>query len=138
MRVTLPDEVAAFLEERGPSTATAVALGIRARRLDVNLVLADGRFSRVPPPSGMSPHGKYFGLSQPVPAAPRGNSRAAAMLAVLRDGREHSRHEIFRRTGRFFMTNNAAHELRRQGYAVKQRRDGDTYIYWLEQQAAAA
>lgn len=61
-------------------------------------------------------------------------NRAAKMLEVLRDGRPHSRRELFECCG-FFLTNNAAAELREQGYDVRQERrrvNGDNvYFYSL-------
>ena len=55
-------------------------------------------------------------------------NRADRMLAVLRDGREHSRQDIFDRAG-FMLTNNAASELRAQGHnVIHSKRDGlDVY-----------
>lgn len=55
-------------------------------------------------------------------------NRADKLLAVLSDGREHSRHDVFEAYG-FMLTNNAAAELRARGYDVQHRRkDGvDTY-----------
>jgi hypothetical protein len=51
------------------------------------------------------------------------NGRAAKMLSVLRDGQPHTRAELHERSG-FYLTNNAASELRRevepQGYGVAQ------------------
>ena len=61
-------------------------------------------------------------------------NRADKMLSVLRDGKPHSRRDIFDRIG-FLLTNNAAAELRAQGHDVRQSReqvDGVTvYSYRL-------
>ena len=61
-------------------------------------------------------------------------NRADRMLDVLRDGQRHSRRDLFERCG-FFLTNNAASELRAQGYDVEQTRErvnGDVvYFYRL-------
>ena len=46
-------------------------------------------------------------------SAPAAVNRASRLYEVLRDGRVHSREEIFRRAG-FMLTNNAASELRDQ------------------------
>lgn len=55
-------------------------------------------------------------------------NRADKLLAVLQDGRAHSRQDVFDAYG-FCLTNNAASELRARGYDVEHRRkDGlDTY-----------
>lgn len=47
-----------------------------------------------------------------------GTNRAARMYQVLQDGRAHSRAELFEHGG-FYLTNNAAAELRAQGHAVE-------------------
>lgn len=52
------------------------------------------------------------------------------MLAVLRDGAWHTRREIQERVG-FFLTNNAASELRSRGLTVEQRRLQGNYEYRL-------
>lgn len=49
-------------------------------------------------------------------------NRADRMLEVLRDGRPHTRRDLFDRCG-FFLTNNAAAELRARGYNVVQSRE---------------
>jgi len=59
------------------------------------------------------------------------------MLTVLRDGKPHSRHEIFQRVG-FMLTNNAASELRARGLDVEETRDGDNYLYQLAAALPAA
>lgn len=133
MRKTLTVEVEDFLRWNGPSTATQIAVGIRARRDDVDEVLKSDRFKRVPAPSGCSPKAAWFNLSYLVPSRPATVvSRADRMLSVLRDGRPHSRQEIFEATGSFFLTNNAASELRRErGLQVEQRRERGLVIYQL-------
>lgn len=45
-------------------------------------------------------------------------NRAARMYEVLRDGKPHSRRELHE-AGGYYMTNNAAAELRAQGHAVE-------------------
>lgn len=132
MRETLPAEVEEFLRVHGTSTASAIALGVRARRDDVDDVLTGDAFRRVPTPVGCSPHAFYFNLSYLVPAPPTNTvNRAERMLEVLRDGRPHSRQEIFEAAGGFFLTNNAASELRKQGYEISQRRERGVYVYQL-------
>lgn len=54
-------------------------------------------------------------------------NRADKMLAVLRDGRIHTRHDIWRAVGEFFLTNNAACELRARGLDVFYDKSEDTY-----------
>lgn len=131
MRPTLVTEVEEFLRWNGPQTATQIATGVRARRDDVDDVLAGEIFRRVPPPVGCNPRATYFSLSYLVPARPaRVVNRGDKMLKVLRDGRWHSRQEIFEAEG-FFLTNNAASELRSRGYKIEQRRERGVYIYRL-------
>ena len=61
-------------------------------------------------------------------------NRADRMLEVLRDGRPHSRREIFDRAG-FMLTNNAASELRARGLDVRQWREDGVYVYKLLSEA---
>jgi len=139
MRATLDDEIHGFLTAHGPSTAPEIAIGVRARRDEVDEVLAGDGYARVPAPAGGSPRAAYFISSQPVLSSRRGKkNRAALLLEVLSDGREHSRREIFEQAGGFFLINNAASELRRAGYDVRQRvmRKG-VYVYWINQDVAA-
>lgn len=57
-------------------------------------------------------------------------NRADLLLSVLQDGREHSRADIVAKVG-FFLTNNAASELRARGVGVHHRvRDG-LHVYSL-------
>lgn len=53
-------------------------------------------------------------------------SRARKMLAAYRDGAR-TRHELWRAAGDFFLTNNAASELRREGFTVNFDRKHDSY-----------
>lgn len=61
-------------------------------------------------------------------------NRATRMLELLRDGQRHSRRDLFERCG-FFLTNNAASELRAEGHDIEQTREmvrGDVvYFYRL-------
>lgn len=57
-------------------------------------------------------------------------NRADKLFAVLRDGREHSRQDVFDAEG-FMLTNNAAAELRARGYDVRHRRRGGLDMYQL-------
>ena len=60
-------------------------------------------------------------------------NRASRMLEVLRDGQRHSRRDLFERCG-FFLTNNAASELRAQGHDIEQTREmvnGDVVYFYL-------
>lgn len=128
MRATLAAEVESFLRERGPATATAIGLGIRARRDDVDEVLAhDARFLRVPPPEGGSPRGRYFGLSELVLTAAEGitapTTDNAFLLSVLADGRWHTLTEILSRSfadrGVGLTVHSRAAELRRAGHVIE-------------------
>jgi hypothetical protein len=58
-------------------------------------------------------------------------NRADLMLEVLSDGLPHSRQDIFAKAGCFFLTNNAASELRARGHVVEQSRKGGEFIYSL-------
>lgn len=98
-------------------------MGVRARRADVAAVLRGSGFEVAPRPEGTETRATYFVVSDRVPeddAATRvlmplrrgGKSRAERMAAVLADGRWHSRREIWEAAGGFFLTNNAAAELR--------------------------
>jgi len=57
-------------------------------------------------------------------------NRADRLYSVLRDGRPHSRQEVFDRVG-FMLTNNAASELRARGVPVEHRKDGGLDVYRL-------
>jgi hypothetical protein len=132
VRASLGAEVEEFLRVHGASTVTEIRMGVRARRIDVEEALTGEAFTRVPPPPGCSPRATYFNVSYRVPASPaRQESRADRMLHVLRDGRARSRQEIFESAGGFFLTNNAASELRKRGYQISQRRERGVYVYQL-------
>lgn len=64
-------------------------------------------------------------------------NRAAKMLSVLRDGQPHSREDIQTRVG-FFLTNNAASELRDQGFEVVRWNEGRRVFYRLAGSLAPA
>lgn len=128
MRATLRQEVVEHLTAHGPLTASALAIGVRARRDDVDEVLAGGGFTRVPHPEGASPRAVYFDVSEHVPRTrTMASRRADLLLEILRDGRSHSRDEIWRLTEAFFLTNNAASELRRRGHQIVYERGTDSY-----------
>jgi hypothetical protein len=55
------------------------------------------------------------------------------MLRVLADGRPHSRQEILRAADTFFLTNNAASELRAQGYEIERTYKNGEPVYRLVQ-----
>ncbi len=142
MTRNLPAEVAAFLVAHGASTSNQIAAGIRARRAAIDEVLLSGPFVEAPTPEGANPRARHWtdavGQSQAVLASPKGQTRAAAMLAVLSDGRKHTRADIFKASGQFFLTNNAAAELRAQGYDVRKEQQGrHVIIYWLEPKRAS-
>lgn len=60
-------------------------------------------------------------------------NRAELLYTVLADGRLHSRHEIFRVCGEFFLTNNAASELRaKRGVVVVHTVKDGEHFYQLE------
>lgn len=65
-------------------------------------------------------------------------NRADAMLQVLQDGRPHSRREIFDAAGGYFLTNNAASELRARGYIIEHTRTKSVDVYRLAAAAAAS
>lgn len=60
-------------------------------------------------------------------------NRADAMLAVLRinEGSWWTRQEIFRWSDRYFLTNNAAAELRARGFNVEHAKRGQDDLYRL-------
>jgi hypothetical protein len=120
VRPSLQAEIREFLLANGPSTAPEIALGLRARRVDIDRVLSSSNgFERVSAPEGVTGRGKYWNASQLVPMRRGGKSRSAQMLDVLRDGKWHTRYDIFNATGRYFLTNNAATELRAAGYSIE-------------------
>jgi hypothetical protein len=123
----LPEEIRAFLVANGPATSPEIALAVRARRTDVDRALAEGPFTRAGRPDGTSGRGKYWNASQLVRVPRGGKSREALMLDVLRDGRWHSRRDLWDAAGKFFLTNNAAAELRRKGHNVVYDRGRDAY-----------
>ncbi len=53
-------------------------------------------------------------------------TRAQMMFEALADGPK-TRHEIWSHAGCFFLTNNAAAELRRDGHTVEYVREDDSY-----------
>lgn len=134
MRATLRQEVTAFLAAHGPATAPEIALGVRARRADVDALLAGGGFCQVDRPEGAHPYSVYFAASRRVPRVTE-RSRAGVLLSILRDGAWHSRDEILRLAGRTFLTNNAAAELRRADFDV---RYSSSRGYRLEASASSA
>jgi hypothetical protein len=134
VRATLRSEISRFLEATGASTATSIAYGVNARRADVDRVLAGPGFARVEPPDGCRTNGRYFNLSRLVPGVARRASRAAVMLEILADGQSHSRAEVVDAliaAGASLFTNNAAAELRAQGYDIVTDRSGGTVSYRL-------
>jgi hypothetical protein len=58
-------------------------------------------------------------------------NRADRLHAALADGKPHTRGDIFRAAGSFFLTNNAASELRSRGIEVVQWRPDGEYVYQL-------
>lgn len=65
-------------------------------------------------------------------------NRASLMLAALEGNHWRSRLDIFEHAGRFFLTNNAASELRALGYDVEERRFQGNYEYRLLSPTAPA
>lgn len=57
-------------------------------------------------------------------------NRADLLLSVLRDGKPHTRQDIFGRVG-YFLANNAASELRARGFDVVHSREGRLDVYRL-------
>jgi hypothetical protein len=132
----LPGEVERFLRKHGPTTSTEIALGVRARRDDVDEVLSSGRFRRAMPPGGSSPRAVYFDVSRRVLRTDGSlRLRAQRMLDVLKDGMEHSRSELL--AAGVGVTNNAASELRGAGYDVRYRRSGGESFYRLGRASVA-
>lgn len=137
MRLTLPGEIAALLAASSvPLTASQIAVSVRARRADVEEALAAGPFQEALPPLGANQRSTHWAnasvASPAVPALLKGSGRSARLLAVLRDGRWHSRDEILQLSpGPFFLVNNAASDLRRKGYTVECRSAGRQYAYRL-------
>ena len=138
----LAAEVAAYLEAHGPARSGMVAAGIRARRIHVIQTLHAGPFEKTSRPEGGDPRATYWRnatiRSRAVPRAQRRINRADRMLAVLRDGRKHSREEILALAGGpFFLTNNAASDLRKKGHNVRYAVEGGLHVYWLQREEAA-
>jgi hypothetical protein len=141
VRASLVEEVVAFLGTHGPSTAREVGLGVRARRRDVDAVLALEPFCRVARPEGAYPHREYFGVSRRVPDArrrtPRAGSQEARILEVLRDGGEHSAAELLARVG-FMHLNSRISSLRRKcGFGIERRQEGREHFYRLVSEPAS-
>lgn len=123
-------EVERFLRKHGPTTAGEIAIGVRARRGDVDEVLASGRFRRAVKPDGGSPRAAYSDVSRRVLRADGSLPlRAQKMLVVIRDGLEHRRSEIL--AAGVGNPNNAASELRGAGYVVRHRWQGGSVVYWI-------
>lgn len=57
-------------------------------------------------------------------------NRADRLYSVLRDGRKHSRQEIFDAVG-YMLTNNAASELRARGHDVRHLVERRLDVYWI-------
>ena len=134
MRPSIRAEISRYLEEHGPATSPMIRQAICARRADVDRVLAGPGFARVEAPEGCRTNGHYFNLSRLVPGAARRISRAAVMLEILSDGEPHSRAEVIDAliaAGASLFTNNAAAELRAQGYDIVTDRSGGSVSYRL-------
>lgn len=133
----LRDEVAAYLGSHGPSTVTDIALGVRARRSDVEAVLAGDGFYRCATPEGKNPRAQHFNASRHVPRAQR-RTDADYLHAILSDGREHSLDEILERSrrerGHGFTVHSRAAQLRKErGVTIDvrcERPDGRTVSYY--------
>ena len=65
-----------------------------------------------------------------VGAGPAVN-RADLLLSCLRDGTPWTRYDIYEHVGEFFLTNNAAAELRERGFDVQHMRQGRLDVYQL-------
>ena len=59
-------------------------------------------------------------------------SQCDRILDVLADGREHNHHEFYG----WCVLHSRVAELRKRGYRIEQRRDGDLYLYRLIPDAA--
>lgn len=62
-------------------------------------------------------------------------NRADLLYSCLRDGNQWTRRDIYEHTGEFFLTNNAASELRKvlrpRGLTVLHTRQGRQDVYWI-------
>lgn len=58
-------------------------------------------------------------------------NRADLLYACLRDGAPWTRRDIYEHTGEFFLTNNAAAELRKRGIEVLHTRAGRLDVYQI-------
>lgn len=135
----LAAEIRTFLSSSGPSTATEIGLGVRARRQAVQAVLAQDGFERVERPDGANPRGEFFNLSRPgLRSESSTNARAsqsARVLALLSDGKPHSHHEIY---AIGCVAHSRIDELRKRGHRISPaRRVGDLYVYQLDTGEAA-
>lgn len=133
----LPERVAGYLTEYPGQRCEEIARGVHARTSEVRRILKmDERFIA----SKTWLDGVTAVLYQFTPgnqADGRGRaekakqlSRAARLYSVLRDGRVHSRQEIFERIG-YELTNNAASELRKLGHIVHHSQIGRVHCYQL-------
>jgi biotin operon repressor len=57
-------------------------------------------------------------------------NRAELLLSVLKDGKPHSRRDIAERVG-WFLTNNAASELRKRGFVIEHKLVKGHHVYTL-------
>ncbi len=133
----LRSEVVAALADR-PMTVTELALSLRVRRADVTDALAAGGFVRAETPAGASRRAVHWTVAPTVGnASRRVLSGCDRILALLRDGRPHSHHELYRL---HCIAHSRVSELRRRGHVIETWRDGDTYWYRMlvarERQAA--
>lgn len=129
----LSSRMGTFISERGPSTCSEIASGVRARYIDVLNELQAGAFLEAAAPEHGSPRATYW-TAAPVPSQPLPVSRADRLYSVLADGRPHSRQEVFERVG-FMLTNNAASELRARGVEVEHRIVRKVHVYQLTEAA---
>lgn len=131
MRASLQSEIAAFLVAHGPATAKQVALGVRARRADVDAALVSDAFTVVQRPEGANPRSVYYAVSRRVLSSRGRSSRRADLLhRLLADGLPHPRWACRAAAGDY--TNNAAKELRDRGFDVRYDRKTDTYQLFAE------
>jgi hypothetical protein len=130
VRETLRVEVTEYLRAHSARTTPEIAMGIRARHVDVKEILAGDGFEQVPHPEGASPRGIYFMASLPVLPSRRGSLSPSTdlgfLLQVLSDGRWHSLTEILARSfadrGHGLTVHSRVSQLRSDhGFTVEQR-----------------
>lgn len=135
--MTLDQQIRVFLEERGPSTVSEIASGIRRRYQDVVEAITWGAFVEAPTPIHGSSRASYWvvapNASHPLPRPKRGTHKAR-VLQLLSDGRPHSHLELY---ALGCIAHSRVADLRRDGYDIQASRIKDGYVYQLVGSLAA-